>query len=128
MSGLVSVTHRVERLLFTVLLGLGAVMLTLSLIGLFGSMTERIRHSEMDLGVRLAVGASLVEIQGRLLLDVLRVTSIGAARGAAIALSVERGLATAQYDFDPLGLPGYVVVSGCVLLAAVGGSLLPSVA
>jgi putative ABC transport system permease protein len=102
------------------LLGIFAVVaLLLSAVGLYGVMAASVRQRESEIGVRLALGATAVDVRRLVLGEGLRLAVAGAIAGLALAFAatrVLRGLLFETEPLDPLSL-------GAAALALVGVAL-----
>jgi len=97
----------------------GLVALLLAAIGLYGVMASLVRDQTREIGIRIALGASV----GRVRTDVLRgagvVVGVGAIVGLAGALATSRLLLALLFQVspsDPVSLAG-----ACLVLLLVGG-------
>jgi putative ABC transport system permease protein len=97
----------------------GVVALLLAAIGLYGVMASLVRDQTREIGIRIALGASV----GRVRADVLGragiVAGVGAIAGLGGALATSRVLSSLLFQVspsDPLSLGG-----ACLVLLLVGG-------
>ena len=65
---------------------LGALALTLAVVGIYGVVAYSVTRRTREIGIRMALGESAREVRHRVVLDALRVASTGLAIGAALAL------------------------------------------
>jgi predicted permease len=103
----------------SVLAGIFALIgLVLAVTGIYGVIAYRTQMRSHEIGVRMALGASRVDVLRLVLLQGLRLTGIGLALGLAFALGLTRVIARLLYGIganDPL-----TVVSVVMLLGAMG--------
>lgn len=98
-----------------------AVGLTLSVIGIYGLLTQIVNQQRQEFGVRMAVGASFADILRIVLVRGAKVIAIGLAIGlvSAYGLLVYLGAKLGVPDsIDPASLTGACVVLGLAGLAA----------
>ena len=110
-----------ERLLAALSSGFGVLAALLTVIGLYGLLAYSVTRRSMEIGVRIALGAT----DGAILRLVLRETcvllAIGATAGCAIALAAGPAAASLLFrvtPYDPLALAGAVGALAIVALAA----------
>jgi predicted permease len=105
---------------------LGAVALGLALMGLYGVTAVVARQRSREIGVRLAVGATMPRIVRLLVTDAMRPVVIGLGCGLALALAAGRVFVSGLYGLsanDPTAIASAVAVlilSACaaVIVAA----------
>jgi predicted permease len=110
---------RFRTLLLIVFAGLAAALAT---AGVYGVMSYAAAQRQAEMGVRIALGATGVDIVSILVGSAARVTAIGLACGLAIALVAGHLMESMLYGIrpqDPLAISGAVLLlSGAALLAA----------
>jgi predicted permease len=96
------------------LLGIfAAVALLLSAVGLYAVMAAFVRQRDHEIAVRLALGATAGWVRRLVLIEAVRLVSVGAAIGMAGALVSTRLLRGMLYEIDPLDP---VAIAGAALL------------
>jgi len=110
---------RFRALLLIVFAGLAAVLAT---AGVYGVMNYAAAQRRVEMGVRVALGASAVDVVSMLVASGVKLAAIGLASGLAIALLAARFIESMLYGIlpqDPLAVGGAVLLlSGAALLAA----------
>jgi predicted permease len=76
----------VQRLSAGLLAVFGTLALVLSTIGIYGVIAYSVRQRTREIGLRIALGASLGEVQTQILREGMRLVMIGVAVGAVISL------------------------------------------
>jgi predicted permease len=105
---------------------LGGLALLLAAIGLYGVMSYAVSQSTRELGMRMALGASVSNLLRLVVSRGLALTAGGVALGAVVALSLTRLLGNLLYQVsprDPLAFTSAVVV---MILTALAASFLPA--
>jgi len=101
-----------------VMLGIaGAMALLLGSVGLYGVIAYSVSQRTREIGIRMALGATLENVRKMVVMQGMRLASVGVAVGIAAALALTRLMADLVYGvktWDPL-----VFVSVAVLLGAV---------
>ena len=96
----------------------------LACLGLYGTLNHlgRVRHREV--GLRLTLGASRLQVGMRFLLQGLRVTAVGCVAGTVLSVAGSRFLAKMLYGVSALDAGTYVaVVLGVFALATVAAAI-----
>lgn len=116
-----------EDRLRTLLLTLFAVSaVSLSSIGLYGTLNYLSRMRRREVGVRLAMGAQRTQIVSRFLLEGLRVTLLGCVAGLLLSIGTGRLLAGMLYGVSALDPVTYCAVLLLTLVVATVASVLPA--
>lgn len=98
----------------------------LAAIGLFGVVATMVRQRSHELGVRMALGATAMDVQSMVLTRGMTIAGVGVAVGTVTALMTNRVLVSLLYDVTPTD-PGTLAGVGVflVVIAAIA-SLLPA--
>ena len=83
-----SLEFKLRRIATSLLAGLGAIGLLLSLVGLFGVLAWTVSRSTPEIGIRMALGASRGAVRARVVKTGLMLVGIGSIVGIAIAMLV----------------------------------------
>jgi predicted permease len=94
-----------------------ATALVLSVIGLYGVMSYLVAQRTREFGIRLALGASRIEIVRRVLRDGAWRVAIGAAIGLAATTGLARLLAGLVYGVGTFDVSALLAVAALVLVA-----------
>ena len=97
----------------------GLVALMLAAIGLYGVMASLVRDQTREIGIRIALGASVGRVRAEVLRRAGSVAGIGAVAGLAAALATSRLLSALLFEVsptDPVSLGG-----ACLVLLVVAG-------
>ena len=90
-----------ERLLAWLCLGLGALSLFLSCVGLFGLMAYSVARRTGEIGLRMALGATRSDVTVPILQEALILTAAGVAAGLPLALALTRVLKSQLFGVTP---------------------------
>jgi len=94
-----------------------ATALVLSVVGLYGVMSYLVAQRTREFGIRLALGASRIEIVRRVLRDGLWRVGIGAAIGLAATTGLARLLAGLVYGVGRFDISSLLAVATLVVVA-----------
>ncbi len=112
---------------YALLLGLFAgLALLLSLIGVYGVLTQAVGERTREIGLRIALGAEPARVQTLVMRQGLRPAAFGLGVGLLLAFAVTPVLRSLLYDVSPLDAPTYLLVVGLLLLTALAASWIPA--
>jgi len=104
----------------------GALAALLACIGMYGVMSYGVARRTNELGIRMALGASRIDVLWMVLREIVTLLLIGTAVGVALAIASARLLRNLEADlktFDPLALG---VATLALLLVALLAGYLPA--
>jgi predicted permease len=108
------------RRFYTVMTGaFAAIAIVLTLGGLIAVVARVVAERRRELAIRLALGASAMEVARNASLRSLSAAGIGVLLGLAFAYALAAGLAQFLYAVDARSAPAYVAVGGAMLVVAV---------
>jgi putative ABC transport system permease protein len=93
----------------------------LASVGLYGVMAYTVRRQTREIGLRIALGASAVDVVGMVIRKGMALVSVGMGVGLAAALALTRLLHTLLFEIsavDPLTYLGVAAMLGMVALIA----------
>jgi predicted permease len=108
-----------QRSLATLLGAFGILALTLTSVGLYGTMSQAVRRKTRELGIRMALGAEKPQLLWMVLREAFLLVLIGVVIGIPVAAAGTRLLANMLFDVrvgDPMTILGAVL--GIVATAA----------
>jgi predicted permease len=97
----------------------GMAALLLAAIGLYAVMAAYVRQRYLEIGIRVALGATASDVRGLVLREGLRLTGTGAAIGLGTAMLATRLLRGLLFDMHPLDPP--TMLTAALLLVGVSG-------
>ncbi len=98
----------------------------LSLLGVYGVVSYRVRRSTKELGIRLALGARPRALVGRIVGEAIVIAAAGAAAGVVLAYwaaETIRGFVIAVEPRDPVV---YAAVTAAVVFASAAAAAIPA--
>jgi putative ABC transport system permease protein len=126
MADILAPQYRPWELGATLFSVVGLLALFVAGIGVFSTLSHDVSQRRHELGVRVALGASVADVVRLVLGDGLRVVLVGAAAGALLAVAAGRLIASLLYGVAP-GDPAALTTVVLVLLAvAATASIIPA--
>ena len=111
----------------TILLSAFAVVaLVLSLAGIYGVIAHSVAQRTVEIGIRIAMGASPASVTGLMLRYGLLPAICGMVVGWSGAFAISRFFSAMLFGVGPLDVPTWIVVSGSMLAVACIASYLPA--
>ena len=110
-----------ERLLAALAGFFGVLAAVLAMIGLYGMVAYAVAQRRQEIGIRVALGASHVDVVAMMMRDASRLVGIGVAVGAVLALLAGPLAATLLFGLaprDPLTIVGSMLLLFAVAIAA----------
>jgi predicted permease len=96
--------------------------LILAALGIYGVISYSVTRQTQEIGIRMALGAGMGQVQRQVLAGTLRLAIIGVALGAAASLFVSRMIASQLFDTAPWDLATFIGMAvGLLLVAAISG-------
>ena len=99
----------------------GILALALACIGIYGIMAYTVTARSAEIGLRIALGATMTQVVGRILREALWLAGLGIVIGLAVALWLTRFIAAMLYGLgvaDPLTLCATALLLTSVSLLA----------
>ena len=121
MTDFVGAAFLAQKIVSTLLAGLGLVALVLSAMGIYGVMAYVVSQRTHELGIRLALGAQGGRVIQLVLSQGMKLTALGLLIGLIGAVALSHSLTSFLYGlspFDALTFGGVVVTLAAVSLAA----------
>lgn len=115
-----------RRFLVTLVALFGGLALVLAVIGVYGVMAISVSEQIQEVGVRLALGATVEQIFTLVVGRAVRLGAVGIAIGIAGAAAVTPLLASQLFGVRPFDVPTVAAVSAMLLAAAVAAALAPA--
>ena len=112
---------------FTILFAVFAgIALALASVGLYGVMSYMVAQRTHELGVRIALGASGLEVQRMVIRQGMRLALTGVVLGAIAALALTRLMANQLFGVSPNDALTFGGVSAVLIVVALLASYLPA--
>jgi predicted permease len=125
-ENLVETSVSPRRFLVSLLGGFAILALLLAGLGVYGVVSYGVNQRITEIGVRMALGATRADVRRQILADTLRMTLLGTAIGAVVAIGLARVISALLFETsptDPLTFIAMLILLGTV--ATIAG-LLPA--
>jgi len=126
MEEIVADTLSQQRFSMFLLAAFAGLALLLAGVGIYSVLAYSVRQRTRDIGVHMALGARMMDVLWRTVIDGLKPTLLGVVIGIAVAVALSRILSTLVFGIEANDIPTFAAVS--LLLTAVGllASLMPA--
>ena len=125
-EGLLTTALEVPRYLSVVVVTFSVVALLVSVVGIFGVMSQVVEQQARDIGIRIALGGAAGTVKRMILGNGLRVVLAGTAIGLAAAFGVTRFMRTVLFEIGPTDRWTFAVVAAGVILVAAIAMWIPA--
>ncbi|HET8696664.1 MAG TPA: FtsX-like permease family protein [Gammaproteobacteria bacterium] len=104
----------------------GGAALLLALTGVYGAIAFSVAQRRHEIGVRIALGATMGRVVGGVLRSSLSIAAVGVAAGLAVAFAGARAVSSLLYGVAPHDPLSYALGAAALLGAAGGAALIPA--
>jgi putative ABC transport system permease protein len=115
-----------QRFVLQLMTAFGIIAVTLTLVGLFGVLTEVVVRKTREIGIRVALGAQRADVLRLVLSRGLALTAVGAALGLAGAVALTRFLQTLLFEVSPVDPVSFAAVTLVMVTAALLACWIPA--
>ena len=114
------------RVAYWISAAIGAVALLLTIIGIYGVLSFLVTQRTKEIGIRVAMGATVRDVVSLVLRQSLRLAGIGIGIALALGFGMSRLFASGLQMMDTFDAVAYSVAVLLVLIACIGASFFPS--
>ncbi|HEY1766099.1 MAG TPA: ABC transporter permease [Terracidiphilus sp.] len=115
-----------RRFFMFLVVAFAALGLLLAALGIYGVISYSVTRRTQEIGIRMALGATIGRVQWQVLAGTVRLALMGIALGAVASLAAARLIASLLYATSPWDLPTYLGMVAALLAVAVGSGYLPA--
>jgi predicted permease len=110
-----------------VMLGIAAsVALLIGVVGIYGVIAYAVAQRTREIGIRMALGAQIADVQNVFLRQGLWLTAAGILIGIGVAMVITRVMSTFLFGVGPMDPVTYAAVSAMLAAVALIGTYLPA--
>ncbi len=115
------------RRFFVVLVGIFATLgLVLASLGIYGVISYSVTRQTQEIGIRMALGATVVRVQMDVIWKTLRMALIGIVLGAAVSFAMARGITSLLFAVEPNDPPTFTSTILLLTVVAVVAGYVPA--
>lgn len=126
MNDLVSASVVQQRFILLLLACFATLALLLAAVGIYGVMSYAVTQRTHEIGIRMALGASMTEVLKLILRNGIALTLIGVAIGLAFALALTRLMTSLLFGVTPTDATTFAMVSAALVLVALVACFIPA--
>jgi len=126
MADLLSQARSQARFTLVLMIGFGIFAVVLASVGLFGVISYAVSLRRVELGIRMALGATPAGIRRRVLGEGARLVGVAVVVGLVGAAFSGRFLEGFLYGVEPTDLPTYAAVAGLLAVVALLACWVPA--
>jgi putative ABC transport system permease protein len=115
-----------RRFTLTLMVLFGVIALVLSAIGIYGVMAFAVSQRTQEIGIRMALGASALDVLKMVVGSGMFLAAIGVAVGLIGAFAVTRLMASLLFGVSPTDLVTFGLVTGGLLMVALLACYIPA--
>ena len=104
----------------------GVVALLLAAMGIYGVTTYAVAQRTQEIGIRMALGARMIDLVKLILRSAMTLALVGAAIGLAGAMALTRLMSALLFGVTPTDLPTFAAVAAGLIAVALIASYLPA--
>ena len=116
-----------QRLSAGLLAVFGALALLLATIGIYGVISYSVRQRTREIGVRLALGATVGDVHRMILREGVRLVAIGVAAGGAVSLAAAGSVGSMLFLKNPRDVLTFTLVPAMLAVVGVIACWIPAI-
>jgi putative ABC transport system permease protein len=126
MKDLVSASLIQQRFILFLLACFAALALLLAAVGIYGVMSYAVTQRTHEIGIRMALGASIGDVLKLIVRNGIALTLIGVAIGLALAFALTRLMTSLLFGVTPTDALTFAMVSAALVLVALIACYIPA--
>jgi putative ABC transport system permease protein len=127
MDDVVAVSVSDRKLNLNLVGGFAALALVLATVGIYGVMAYFVSERRIEIGVRLALGATVNEVRGVVVGHGTRLVAVGIGIGVAVAYAAGGALRGFLFEVEPTDLMVFAGIPFLLLIAGIIACYIPAV-
>ena len=126
MKDLVASSITQQKFILTLLAGFAGLALLLAAVGIYGVMSYAVTQRTHEIGIRMALGASVGNVLRLVFRQGMVLTAIGIAIGIGLAFALTRLMKSLLFDVTPTDATTFALVALTLVLVALLACLIPA--
>jgi putative ABC transport system permease protein len=126
MKDLVASSITQQKFILTLLACFAGLALLLAAVGIYGVMSYAVTQRTHEIGIRMALGARVVDVLRLVFQQGLVLTVTGVATGMALAFALTRLMKSLLFNVTPTDAMTFAVVAGALVAVALLACLIPA--
>jgi ABC-type antimicrobial peptide transport system permease subunit len=106
--------------------GFASLGLILASLGIYGVISYSVTRQTQEIGIRMALGATMAQVQFRVIAKTLRLVAFGIAAGAVASFVLARGITSLLYEIAPNDPPTFANMILLLIVVAIIAGYLPA--
>ncbi len=115
-----------RRFLMLLLGGFALAAVVLAAVGIYGVISYTVSQRRQEIGVRMALGASALEVQRYVMGRTLRLVAAGIVAGLVAGLGLARLTASLLFQMQPLDPPTFLLTASALTIVAAMAGYVPA--
>jgi predicted permease len=115
-----------RRFFMLLVAAFAALGLLLATLGIYGVISYSVTQKTPEIGIRMALGATVGQVRSLVLASTLRLASVGMLLGALLSLALSRALGSLLFATSPWDASAYVGMAFALLLVALVAGYIPA--
>ncbi|HWB83299.1 MAG TPA: FtsX-like permease family protein, partial [Bryobacteraceae bacterium] len=103
-----------------------AMAFLMAIVGVYGVHAFAVAQRAPEIGIRMALGASTLSVQGLVLKEAIALVGVGTVVGLAMSLMTGRYLKTLLYDISSTDIRTYIAVVFAIAITAMVAAWIPA--
>ena len=116
-----------QRLSAGLLAIFGGLALLLSTIGIYGVISYSVRQRAREIGIRMALGATAMNVRVMILREGMRLVAIGVLAGALVSLAAAGSVKAMLFETGPRDALTFLLVPSILILVAIAACWVPAI-
>ncbi len=115
-----------RRFLVLLLSGFAAFALVLAALGIYAAISYSVGQRVQEIGIRMALGASAIDVQRRIVLRILGLAALGVALGMGVSRVLSKALGSLLFGITPSDPVTFLAMGALLIAVAAVAGYIPA--